>query len=263
MNDDDSVPHRRSRRVRSAGRAAYSGTSVSDASSAEGYSTSEELNDDVLSDGLDDDLADIQPVTTEEVLESRVDPASRLRDVGRRGGTVEREYRLQLLHRALMRRVPVDQIAAQFGVSISQVYKDRSELKRRLQKEAEKLDTNSLIGDAIGFYGEVSAMALRMASANDAPKNIKLASLRTALAAKNDMHRMFQASGVFDVLRYKGALSKGDESDMQRMVHMTEAMLDMLDGDGSALLEDSTPAFDFNDMMTQDDDEEITVALNL
>lgn len=153
-------------------------------------------------------------------------PASRMRQVGRRSSEYEREYRLQLLHRLLMRRIAIDEIAAQLQISVSQVLKDRQELYERLREESRKLDIDLIVGHNKGFYEEVAAMSLRAATQNNIPMPIRLAAMRTALAAQNDSHRFMQAAGVLDVLRYRRAGTESDLNDVQRMMAMTRDLLE-------------------------------------
>lgn len=152
-------------------------------------------------------------------------PRSRLDQVRGRSSEYEREYRLQLLHRLLMRNLPLDEIATSLGVSVSTVIRDRTELKERLREVAKGLDVESMIGNSKGFYEEVQAMAMRAASSNQIPMPMRLAAMRTALASHNDMHRFFQASGVYDVLRFRKGASEGAQTDIQRLMSITEDLL--------------------------------------
>lgn len=157
-------------------------------------------------------------------------PRARMTQVRNRASEYEREYRLGLLHRLLMRRVPIDEIADQLGLSISQVYRDRDTLKEKLRQDARTLDIEEVIGDSKGFYEEVAAIALRAASNSNAPLPVRLAAARTGLAAKNDMHRFFQTAGVYDVLRFRlGDEGKG-VSDIRRLMDQTERVLGGQDG---------------------------------
>lgn len=152
-------------------------------------------------------------------------PQGRLAQVRRRSSEYEREYRLQLLHRLLLRRIPLDEIAQQLQVSVSQIMRDRKELMERLREEARALDIDLIVGNAKGFYEEIAAMAARAASNSRTPIPMRLAAMRTSLAAQNDMHRFFQAAGVYDVLRYKRAKGEGAHSDIARMMELTEQLL--------------------------------------
>ena len=162
------------------------------------------------------------PAQTEQDLDFT--PQSRLREVGERGGGYDREYRLQLLHRLLMRRIPLDQIADQLGVSVQTVYRNRQDLYKRLRAAAKQLDIHDFIGDTLGFYNEVTAMALRGASSGKAPLNIRLAALRTALASKDHMVKFLSEAGVMDALKYMPDKNE-DKGDLERIVEMTENLL--------------------------------------
>lgn len=152
-------------------------------------------------------------------------PSNRLAQVRARSSNYEREYRLQLLNRLLMRNIPLDEIAAQLGCSVSTVMRDRTELKDRLRQVSKELDIDVLIGGSSSFYDEVKAMAMRAASSNNTPMPMRLAAMRTALAAQNDNARFFQAAGVFDVLRFRRGASEGQVSDISRLMAMTDELL--------------------------------------
>lgn len=164
-------------------------------------------------------------------------PASRLEQVRQRATGYEREYRLDLVGRLLRRRVPLDEIATQLQVSMPTVNRDIAELKSRMRDRARKLDIDDIIGDSSEFYDEVSALALRAASNNEAPLAVRLAGARTALAARNDMHRFYQTAGVYDVLRFRAANSKG-QSDVSRLMTTMERLLNG-EGDGFSNTPDS------------------------
>lgn len=147
-----------------------------------------------------------------------------LSGVRERASNYIKEFRLQLLHRMLMRRIPLEEIAAEMKLSVHTIMRDRTELYKRLRGEAQNLDINHLIGDTMGFYNEIQGMSLRTATAKKTPTNIKLAALRTALSAKNDMHRFLNAAGVYDVLRYRVADDNAGD-DISKLMEMTEALL--------------------------------------
>jgi hypothetical protein len=205
--------------------------------------SSNTLSDSTATDG--DDAADVNnhveavasspvaslPVPAQSTPQDRDDfnPRARMAQVRQRATVYEREYRLGLLHRVLMRRVPMDEIAESLGISMSQVYRDRSELKTQLRQSANELSIDELIGDSKGFYEENAAMAMRAASNANLPMPIRLAAVRTSLAAKNDMHRFFQTAGVYDVLRFKKAQDGSGVSDVRRLMEQTERILN---GDG-------------------------------
>ena len=221
---DQVVGRRISRRGRTG--FAFTGASLSDSTTAEGeYSAPDEHVDEYVANAP----ATLPPSPANETIAGSphedFNPRGRLEQVRRRATTYEREYRLKLLHRLMMRGVPIDQIADQLGISLSQVYRDRDELKAKLRAESRTLDIDEIIGDSKGYYEEAAAMAMRAASKNDLPMPMRLAAVRTALAAKNDMHRFFQTAGVYDVLRFKLAQDGKGISDVRRLMENTERLL--------------------------------------
>jgi hypothetical protein len=144
----------------------------------------------------------------------------------------EREYRLNLIHRMIMRKVPLDEVATALGISVSQVMRDRKELFERLRTESRALDIDLIVGDSKGMYEEVLGMAMRIASKDSTPVAMRLAAMRTGLAAENDKHRFLQAAGVYDVLRYRRAAGDGQLSDIQRLLSLTTQMLDEAESKG-------------------------------
>lgn len=175
------------------------------------------------------------------------DPRARLDEVALAGSaSYAKEYRLSLLHRLLMRKVPLDQIAAQLNVSISTIEKDRVALKQRLREHAAQLDINEIIGRNLEIYDEIRGMSLRVASSGETrdangqqqsvPTAMKLAAMRTALAATNDQNRMLSTAGVFEALRFKRAEQANGMTDMERLMSGGEDLIRMvceeIDGDG-------------------------------
>lgn len=171
------------------------------------------------------------PVTGDQAREN---PRARLDEVALSGSAAyAKEFRLNMLHRMLMRNVPLDQIARQLQVSISTVEKDRAELKRRLRERAKELDINELVGNQSAFYDEIQALSLRVAS-GDATTPMKLAALRTSLAANADRARFLNSAGVFDALRFRRAEDNSTVSDVQLLMQRTAEMLAGLDEDAPA-----------------------------
>jgi Trp operon repressor len=166
--------------------------------------------------------------------DDRANPRQRMNEVALAGSSAyAKEYRLQMLHRLLMRNVPLDQIARQFQVSISTVEKDRAELKRRFREAAKELTIEEIIGNQVGIYDEISGMALRVASGggegNTTPTAMRLAAMRTSLAANADKTRFMNTAGVFDVLRFRQAEDGKQMSDVQRLMENTANLLAALD----------------------------------
>lgn len=159
------------------------------------------------------------------------------RKKGTKGSAYEREYRLKLLHRMLMRQIPLNKIAEELNVTVHTVMKDRTVLYKRLREQASDINLNELIGGTMGFYNEIQGIALRAATNTKTPMSTRLSALKTALSAKSDNHRFLEAAGVFDVLRFQSGEDQAGGSDIEKLVSLTERM--MLDDDETdALAED-------------------------
>lgn len=236
MPETDDAPNPRRRRVRSRRGMSFSGSSMADSSHGGGVADGEDQVEEPVEDLNQEVIASTPPPQRiDEQAQSDMvrhtanaeefTPQQRLREVGQRSSSYEREYRLQLLHRLLMRNLPLDEIAASLGVSVSTVQRDRKLLQERLREAAKELDIEVMVGNSKGFYEEVQAMAMRAASNSNTPMPMRLAAMRTALASHNDMHRFFQAAGVYDTLRFRRGASEGAQTDIQRLMDLTEEML--------------------------------------
>ena len=204
-----------------------------------GYDTAEGdpgLSDDLdfVDEGDDEDLNEFveasvpsqAPLSELDTHETTPDftPRNRMRQVSERSSQYEREYRLKLVHRMIMRGVPLDEIANQLDVSVRTVQRDRQELFSRLREAAKKFDLNHFIGDMMGFYGEASAMAMRAASNSKTPINHRLAAIRTASGARRDLTRMLDNAGVFDVVRYSPEKDRGN-ADIRKLTDVARRLL--------------------------------------
>lgn len=235
MDTPDESGRIRRRRVNARRGLAFSGNSISNSSSGDDVA---DINEEVEQAALSEPAtipprpeALLPPIDGDNGLpNSEFSPSQRLQQVGRRSSMYEKEYRLNLLHRMLMRKVPLDEIANALGISVSQVMRDRKELYERLRQVSKELDIDQIVGDSKGLYEEVLSMAMRIASKDSAPVAMRLAAMRTGLAAENDKHRFLQAAGVYDVLRYRKAAGEGQLSDIQRLLSLTNEMLNEAEG---------------------------------
>jgi hypothetical protein len=164
-------------------------------------------------------------------------PRQRMMDVEEAGDAAySKEYRMTMLHRLLLRKMPIDQIARALGVSISTVQKDRVKLKALLREHAKDLNIDEMIGNQMGLYDEIGAMSLRIATKTSGegsvPIPMQLAAMRTTLASQADKTRFLTSAGVFDVLRFRKADTGESQSDIALLMEETRRMLAALqDGD--------------------------------
>mgnify|MGYP005858542325 CR=1 FL=1 len=166
-----------------------------------------------------------------EMDEDAASPGGRLAAVARDTPEYDREYRLSLIGRLLMRRIPLDQIARQLNVSVSTVKRDRAEFQRRIRSQASTLNVTEIVGETIAYYQEIGGNALRIASMEKTPQPTKLAALRTAAMARKEMLSGMTTAGVFDALKFEpGTDSTSD--DMQKLV---AAAMNALGEEGDAV----------------------------
>jgi hypothetical protein len=208
----DDIPRRGRRRQRAEGFEAEGDPGLSE--------------DDDLNDIVRDSIPAPEPLSDLDTSEQAQDftPRNRMAQVGDRDRKYQQEYRLKLVHRMLMRGIPLDQIAAELDVTVRTIQRDRNELYSRLREAAKNFDLNHYIGDHLGFYQEGSAMAMRAASNSRTPINHRLAALRTATAIRQAGTRLLDTVGVFDVVRYKPERDKGNE-DIRRLTNLAQKLL--------------------------------------
>jgi len=267
MSDDAPPPARRRvilRRARSAGGGGFSASTSTQ---------SESLRASDLDDSEPDEVDDaVNPEAMSRriragqfhppVLADKENPRTRMNAVQAAGSAAyAKEFRLTLLNRLLMRNIPLDEIARQLQVSISTVEKDRAELKRRLREAATQLNIEEMIGGQQAIYDEISGMAMRIASSGArtdengnaiqaVPTPMKLAAMRTALAANADRTRFLNTAGVFDVLRFRRADDGSNVSDVQNLMLQTLELMNSLKDDDTV---DAAPRAGGFGPMTFDD----------
>lgn len=153
-----------------------------------------------------------------------VSPLERLNQVTLKSSSYAVEYRLKLVHRLLMRNIPLDQIAQQLNVSVRTIERDRKLLVDEMKKVAKKLDIEQLIGESLSFYQEVQGMALRAASVAKAPVQLRMLALRTAGSSRKDMHSFLEKVGVFEALPYI-ATEQNTVDDISNIANLIESII--------------------------------------
>lgn len=129
----------------------------------------------------------------------------------------QKEARLVLLHRMMIRKIPPEEIAKQLGVSIAMYYKLRAALQTRMRLDVNKVDVPYLIGDTLAFYDEVRSMALTMSSSTAIKSaQTKVAAMSIALRAEADKNDFLTKCGVYSapVVEHivRGMVSTGNYS---------------------------------------------------
>lgn len=188
---------------------------------------------DEIDDAIDpEDVSNhiVERVNSPRTSSAPATPAQRAQEVELAGSAAyAKEYRLTLLAKLLQRKLPLDQIAKHLGVSISTIEKDRALLRKRFRDNARNLNIDEMIGSEMEVYDEVTAQALVIASASTGeravPVPMRLAALRTALAARGDKTRFLNASGVFDALRYRRGEDGDSISEVGALMENTERLV--------------------------------------
>lgn len=152
-------------------------------------------------------------------------PALRARQASVHGTRYQKEYILRTVHRLTLRRVPVDEIARMFNVSVEKVYKWIKELNDRLKQEATSLTLNHVAGDTLSFYGEIRAMGLTQASTSTKVQE-KIRGLEVALRAEQDKHKFLQTAGFYDTAKLGRERQEDDAGKRaQKLITMTQSLL--------------------------------------
>lgn len=110
----------------------------------------------------------------------------------------QREARLVLLHRMIIRKVPPEEIRGILNISYVFYQNLKKELDQRMRLDVTKMDVPYLIGDSMAFFDEVRSMALTMASSSAVKSpNTKIAAMQAALRAENDKNEFLTKVGVY------------------------------------------------------------------
>lgn len=186
---------------------------------------------------LDDTLAQFHTRTDDELAEMMKSKPGAEEKLTHRLDEEQREARLVLMHRMMIRKIPVEEIRKQLGISISMYYKLRDGLQERMRLDVNKVDVPYLIGDTMAFYDEVRSMALTMSSsAYVGSHNTKLAAMQVALKAEQDKNNFLSQCGVYSapVVEHivRGMVSTGNfttvDGRAQRVIDAEEVNLELV-----------------------------------
>ncbi|WP_439813831.1 hypothetical protein [Zavarzinia sp. CC-PAN008] len=124
-------------------------------------------------------------------------PGERIQHVARHAPEYLTEYRLTVLHRLMLRQLPLEMIAHTLGCSVRFVFRLRKELCARLVSDASGLDPYEIGGRAVAFYEENRAAFLRIADDGNQPIRTRMRALAQARGANNDLQRFLHVSGFW------------------------------------------------------------------
>ena len=136
-----------------------------------------------------------------------------------------KEARLKTAHRLIMRGANMQQLADTLGLSLSEAFELRSELFRRISREASSIDMPLLVGRSLAFYNEIKASALRGYDTDGITHTDKQRYLVIAKGAEDSQHRLLQVSGFYDDVKLRPAVTVSDDAgdemaDMHRAIKM-------------------------------------------
>lgn len=186
---------------------------------------------------LDDTLAQFHTKKDEELAEMMKAKPEFAEKATHRLDEEQREARLVLMHRMMIRKIPVEEIRKQLGISISMYYKLRDGLQERMRLDVNKVDVPYLIGDTMAFYDEVRSMALTISSsAAVGSHHVKLAAMNVALKAEQDKNNFLTQCGVYSapVVEHivRGMVSTGNfttvDGRAQRVIDAEEVNLELV-----------------------------------
>jgi hypothetical protein len=198
------------------------------------------------------DAPEIDPDIIPQITDERMSPAQRLRHVGVVAPTYLDEYRSRLVHRLILRRLPLDTIAAQLGCSVRMVQVIKTKLQKRAMRQAKMLNVYDVAAESLRFYNEVRGLALRQVDNANMPQKERQNAMRLALEAENDKVRFLSASGFFEHSPFIADKTKVDDPD-QAKVDSTLSMLSaVLSGDTA--IEDIDNFFDTAELDGEDSD---------
>ena len=144
------------------------------------------------------------------------------------------EYKMQLVHRLLLRGLPLDTIAQMLNLSTRMVQEIRKRLFKRMTQEAKYADIYGIAGQTQAFYNEVRSISMRMATDGKGGAAMQLNALRVALSAEADKHRFLQASGFYDHVKYAPQQNDEDDASTQNanaLLEMTMSLMKGLNGE--------------------------------
>jgi len=120
----------------------------------------------------------------------------------------ERDARLVLVQRLMIRGVTHQQMAEKLGVSPRMVTKLKVQVRERLKSEVGNMDFGAYAGETVCFYRELRGTAMIMAGTNNLTPRDKMTAMNTALRADEAMQNFFDKCGVFDAIKGNNTLSQ-------------------------------------------------------
>lgn len=157
-----------------------------------------ELN---LKDDVDELLEGKKSI--EDVVEAPKSIVSRmLEQKGYTEDDYEKEHKLQLVHKLILRGATTKDIAKSLNVSVGEAVEFRKELKARLTEQVRKADPMELVSEGVAFYDEIIAEAMKTLDKVKSNNTLKVHDLvrvlEIALKARTEKDKFLVNTGILN-----------------------------------------------------------------
>ena len=156
------------------------------------------------------------------------DVTGRMQNIASDDQGYAREYRLRLLHRFLLRNLPLDMISRSMDLTITEITEMRRELYRRLKLEAGNVDMLTHSGRTLSFYDEIRGQALKMASDGNKTDSVRVKALGVCLQAEKDKHSFLKDAGFYETVKFhpKSGASDAQAGQADSLSSIAKSILD-------------------------------------
>ncbi len=177
------------------------------------------------------------------------DVAARCRHIQQRDPSYLKEFVLNTLHQMLLTQMPLDLCAQKFGVSLMQVMRWRTMLKKRRALDAMRFDPFPFIGEVMGHYKQVRAAGWQMyvQAGGNSNQTVRARGLDIALRANGEMARFMDAAGMLESVRVNASSNKAAEADLKEVKALFEMAEEVLRGKAAPSLSADTIDIDGDD----------------
>jgi hypothetical protein len=126
----------------------------------------------------------------------------RARLVQSEDGQYSEEFILHAVHQMSLAKIPCDQMARRFGVSIRTVMRWRAALKDKFREEARLFDPVAFLGRSLKHYEALTAAAWQLHMTGRTHSD-KLRALEVARSVEGDVHKFLHVAGFYDAVQFQ------------------------------------------------------------
>lgn len=139
----------------------------------------------------------------EDVVEAPKSIVSRMmEEKGYVEDNYEKEHKLQLVHKLILRGATTKEIAKSLNISLSEAVDYRKELKSRFTEQLRKADPMELVSEGVSFYDEIIAEAMRTLDKVKRNETLKVHDLvrvlEIALKARTEKDKFLVNTGILN-----------------------------------------------------------------